>query len=569
MNAIRRPIENQNAIVKNSTRAQRTIFPLNIPIKNTCMAAELQCFTWLEIMPGDSIDATITGITRKETSIHPTMDTEIMSCDAFFVPNRLVWENWEEFITGGSEPSAWVQKNDLTIPQYTETNLATGELADILGLPLPNADTEIKEPSIEVSVLPYRGYYKIFNRYYRDENLEESLPEEMGDTCTIKYKKQHPAKLRDLITTLLPNAQKGPQITFGLSGNAPVDFGTKPMYAPVGIKKGGQDEPFYQGKIITGVESHAITEEYGDESKRIAHYFNGQSPSGNPHRLTGFSQSEQQEEYLKWANLQSVKGAVARLDEATQIGINEFRIAMLSQELLEALARGGSRYQEYISYIFNTTASDFRLQEPEFLNGASTPINMQEVTQGDAGGETPLGTTAGKSKTAGTLLHVKHSFVEHGILFFLYTIRNQNTYSQALDKKWTKKTQLEFYTPIMANIGELPMEKGEVAYIYGSEHNHEVMGYQKPWYEYTDFRAEAKGFFRTNVAENLATWYYGDLYNESPTLGSEFIKADKTNIQRTLAVQGNAHMYIGDYLISGTITRPIPKYIKPASLARN
>ena len=501
----------------------------------TANAADLNICYCEEYLPGDTVKINLATLIREQTPIHPTMDNSV--CDIYFfsIPRRLTWDHWKNFM-GENDQSYWEQPNEYEIPQVTSptgTGWAKGSLADQLGI-----RQGVSGVSIDAQFL--RSYCLTFNEWFRDENLVEPLNCPKDDVtvagsngtdqtvdCIKGGMPAKVAKLHDMYTSVLPEPQKGPDTIIPLGESAPV-IGVEP-------------ENLVRGTTLaTGLENKNLG---------LATRTNGTFPYN----------TEQPE--ADWSDNKSI-GLGVDLANAQAATVNQLRQAFAVQRMYERDARGGTRYTELIRSHFNVISPDARQQRPEYLGGKRLNLSMMEVIQTSSSDETsPQGNTAGMSKTIDSDYMFEASFTEHGIILGLFCIRNENSYSQGIEKKFLRKTRLDFYWPALAHIGEVGVKNIEL-YAQGTSEDNEIFGYQEKDYEYRYSKNLITGEFSPDYAQSLDSWHYGDDYSELPTLSQDWIQADKSNIDRTLAIN-TQDQFLCDFYFYEEWTRPMPMHGVP------
>ncbi|MDY4036787.1 MAG: major capsid protein [Candidatus Pseudoscilispira sp.] len=523
--------------------------------KTTFNVGQIIPFYVDEVLPGDTFDVETSRVVRMQSLITPVMDNIYLDMYYFFVPNRIVWSHWKQFM-GENTESAWIPKTEYEVPQITapsESGFAVGTIADYLGVP-----TGV--PNLSVNALPFRAYALICNEWFRDENLSDPLNIPVDDATvagvntgtfvTDVAKGGLPytaAKYHDYFTSALPAPQKGPDVLIpsNTSGTYPVvtkdetipnlpTFGMQ-VYGNVSAystwKGVGSRDLFNNSKGITAdgevVESFSTI---GPESGSIA-----------PSNL--------------WVETSGGLGAT----------INQLRMAFQIQKLYEKDARGGTRYIEVLKSHFGVTSPDARLQRPEYLGGNRVPININQVlqTSGTVEGNTPQGTPVGQSLTTDTHHDFKKSFVEHGFVIGVMVARYRHTYQQGLERFWNRHSRLDFYWPVFANIGEQAILNKEI-YAQGTDEDEEVFGYQEAWadYRYKPDRVSAE--MRSAYAQSLDVWHLADDYDKLPSLSDSWIREDPSNVDRVLAVQSNTSaQFFADIFVMNRTTRPMPMYSIP------
>ena len=516
----------------------RSKFKMPHTIKTTFNAGLVIPFAFYEIIPGDTFSTKINALIRMSTPIKPVMDTATAEIMAFFVPDRIIWNHWEEF-QGANKTGPWKQQTEYTIPQTTSpttTGWTKGTIADYFGIPT-------KTTGLSVNSLPFRAYVQIWNDWFRDENLQNFAYLNKDDSTTTgtngKNYVTDPicggtplpcAKPHDYFTSALPEPQKGPDVLLPLGDTAPVNqIQGQPLSFVTPTNK--------DAYIIAGGNITAGASTYS--------YINNIS-----------TQQINNGERLDYLN-----GLEADLSNATAATINQLRLAFQLQKMFEKDARGGTRYIEILKNHFGVTASDARLQRSEYLGGKSIPITMNQVLQTSATDTTsPQGNTAAYSLTFDSSTLFTKSFEEHGLIIFTIMVRTNHTYQQGLNKYWSRKTRTDFYMPVFANIGEQPILNKEI-FAQGNETDDEVFGYQEAWADYRYKPNLVTGEFRNNVAPNggLQIWHYADYYEELPKLSSGWIAETKNNIDRTLAVQSSvSDQFLADFYLDTTAVRPMP-----------
>lgn len=494
-------------------------------------------------MPGDTLNLDIAGVTRMSTPIFPVMDDAFMDIYFFFVPNRLIWEHWQE-MNGENNTTYWEQTTEYSTPQIKAPagGWAANTIADYMGLPT-------KVENISVTALPMRAYCKIYNDWFRDENLVQPANMPVDDATITGSNGSDPvldavkggeplnaAKIHDYFTSALPEPQKssGPDILLPMGQSAPV------------IAMAGQNNW-----------------KQGVDALRFVDTTSGKPPTTATNitmGTTGWLHPEVGATITGSSNVTPIN-LMADLSNAQAATINQLRQAFAIQHLYEADARGGTRYIEILKQHFGVTSPDARLQRSEYLGGTQININMETVVQTSSTNDTsPQGNTAAVSSTGFNRSLFTKSFVEHGYVLGLAVIRNALTYQQGINKMWSRTDRLSYYWPELANIGEQPILNKEI-YAQGTDEDNEVFGYQEAYAELRYKPSQVTGEMRSNYAQSLDAWHYADDYDSLPTLSSEWIKATEKNIERTLAVETkNANQFIADFYFKNTWTRPLPLY---------
>lgn len=526
---------------------KRSTFDRSNQLKTTFNAGELVPLLVEEVLPGDTFQLDTSLVIRMSTPIHPVMDNAFFDLYYFYVPCRIIWEHWKEF-NGENNTTAWEQTTEYEIPQLTAPagGWQKGTIADYMGIPINTAN-------ISVSALPGRAYVKIWNDWFRDENLQDPALLSMDETtrtgsngatyqsdAQLMGKPLPVNKYHDYFTSALPEPQKGPAVLLPLGDSAPV----YPLEQDTGKlfkTRDGQPVSLYlQGNPTTG-------------STGLNFNINGATYSNNnPNPKTLYS------------------NMAADITNATAATVNELRQAFQLQRLYEKDARGGTRYIEVIKSHFGVTSPDQRQQRPEYLGGKRIPINVNQVLQTSSTDSTsPQGNTAAYSLTGDESSSFTKSFTEHGYIIGVGCVRTEHTYQQGIERMWSRKRRFDFYWPALANIGEQAILNKEI-YAQGTDTDNEAFGYQEAWAEYRYKPSRVSGAFRSTYAQSLDVWHYADKYSSLPMLGDTFIRETKNNIDRTLAVQSSLEdQFLADFYFETKATRPMPIYSIPGLIDHN
>lgn len=536
----------------------RSKFDRSCSIKTTFNAGELIPFFVDEVLPGDTFSVDTAKVVRLQTPLTPFMDNIFLDTYYFFVPARLCWEHWRNLM-GENTESAWISESVYTVPQVTAPagGWSAGTIADYMGIPTSVA-------GLSVNAMPFRAYSLIVNEWFRDENLQDPLNIPLGDAtqagsngsnyivdCALGGKPFIAGKLHDYFTSALPAPQKGPDVEIPLlaeAANLPIITSETP-YSVSGA------EPIYfdavnGASVASNIKSIGLLgESFPYKGSVLMGNLGGSglTPSG----YTGLAPSN------LYADTSLLQAGVA----AT---INSLRLAFQTQKYFEKLARGGSRYIEAIKVNFNVTNPDYRLQRPEYLGGNRIPITVNQVIQNSQStSDSPQGTVTGQSLTTDNHSDFTKSFTEHGYIIGLCVARYHHTYQQGLNKMWTRKQVLDFYFPVFANLGEMPIYNREI-YAQGNATDGEVFGYQEAWAEYRYRPSYVTGEMRSNYAQSLDVWHLADEYTALPHLSAGWIHEDKSNIDRVLAVSSQlSNQFFADIFVSCRATRPMPVFSVP------
>ena len=554
---------------------KRTKFDRSHVYKTTFDSGKLIPVFVDEVLPGDTTRMSVNYFARLATPIKPIMDNIYLDWFFFFVPNRLVWEHWQNFCFEQEDPD---DNTDYVIPTISATgnseNSYIGSLWDYFGLPV-NTSGNLSG----ISALPFRGVYLIWNEWFRDENLQKSVKIQKGDTNEVlnsSRASEQPSwvftsgtnifpglacpprgKRHDYFTSALPWTQKGPGVSIGLAGTASI--------------------------VDPSPGSGFLLHSSSDQLAAVSAYGGSASSSGGSRKASGSgSISFNRGADSNWSTIGGFAGnssesitmsahaastylgndSYVDLDTSSIFTINSLRTAFQMQKFYERLARGGSRYTEVLRSFFGVVSPDARLQRPEFLGSFTKMVNVNPIAQTSATDNTsPQGNLSAYGVTAAKFHGFTKSFVEHGYIFGFVCARADLTYQQGINKMWLRSTVYDFYWPTFAHLGEQAIELREI-YAQGSEADSTVFGYQERYAEYRYKPSQITGKFRSSVVGgSLDKWHLSQFFLTAPTLNEEFI-VENPPIERIIAVPSEPEFLL-DVGFRYTTVRPMPMFGTP------
>lgn len=560
-----------------SAEIKRSRFDRSQDVKFTCNVGELIPFYVDEVLPGDTFDVTTSKVIRLQTLLTPVMDNMYADFYFFFVPNRLVWDHWQNFM--GESEKAWLPEVQYAVPKIGliddlaegDGAVQVGDILDYMGVPVgvscaSDSGVVPADKFSGVNALPYRAYLKIYNDWFRDENLVDPINIYTGDTnykynaITTAHKPLLAAKFHDYFTSALPNR----------------------------AKLAGAGEPFQSGSIVSpvyGYNTQGIPVKTG--SYNIAYDSENPLVALHGHRYDGAAAS------ATYLTIDSARNAaddgsvsvIGRGNSGTAatgfvpdnlyvdlsahpmiggIDIVSLRYAFQVQKFYEALARSGSRYIEILSGLFGVHSPDQRLQRPEYLGGNRVPVTIHQITNQSQGESDFLGDVGAMSLTTDKHSDFVKSFVEHGFVIGIMTIRYDHSYPQGLERFWFRRDRFDYFWPQFANLSEQPVYVGEVRMSADNLAGEEVFGFQEAWADYRYKPNKTMAEMRPGISNTLASWHFADYYTERPYLSQAWIEEDKANVDRTLAVTSAvSNQVLCDIYIQNYSTRPMPLYSIP------
>lgn len=529
-----------------------------------------------EVLPGDTTRMSVNYFARLATPIKPIMDNIYLDWFFFFVPNRLVWEHWQNFCFEREDPEDTTEYVIPTVSASSATdNSLVGSLWDYFGLPINTTNN-----LTGINALPFRGVYLIYNEWFRDENLQKSVKIEKGDAnlvIDLKRLSEQPSwvvnssstdaypgfacpprgKRHDYFTSALPWTQKGPGVSIGLAGTASI---IDPTPTPGYLLHSDSDQ-LAAVSAYGGSSSSSGGARKASGSGSISFNSGGDSHWSN---IGGFAGNATDNITM---SAQPASGFLANdsyvnLDTSSIFTINSLRTAFQMQKFYERLARGGSRYTEVLRSFFGVVSPDARLQRPEFLGSFTKMVNVNPIAQTSATDSTsPQGNLSAYGVTAAKFHGFTKSFVEHGYIFGFVCARADLTYQQGINKMWLRSTVYDFYWPTFSHLGEQAIELREI-YAQGSKDDTIVFGYQERYAEYRYKPSQITGKFRSSVTGgNLDVWHLSQFFKNAPTLNEEFI-VENPPIERIIAVPSEPEFLL-DIGFRYTTVRPMPMFGTP------
>lgn len=550
------------------THVSRTRFKRDQNILTTFDAGKLIPFYVDEVLPGDTFSVDTAAIIRMTTPKYPVFDDAYIDFYYFYCPNRILWDNFKEFM-GEVDETPWMPTKTYKVPKIIlekneEANEykgpKTGSILDYMGVPTNVSATMTK--NVEINALPVRAYVKIWNEFFRDQNVGNAAVINTDNRDVTYYDEEEKgtgalqsevlkeaiygarclpvSRFHDYFSSCLPYPQRGPET------NIPIQLeGTAPVYAG--------DEKAAKTNSETSWNNLGL---YNGLDSNWSNAKNGIRLESNGTLITDSTSEMPNNQISLHTSLYEAS--------AVNITINQLRQAFAVQHYYEAMARGGSRYREQVRSLFGVTISDKTVQVPEYLGGGRYHVNINQIVQTSGqqtASDTPIGETGAMSVTPISESSFTKSFEEHGFVIGVMCVRHNHSYQQGLERFWSRSDRLDYYFPQFANLGEQPVKKKEIM-LTGTNTDDETFGYQEAWADYRMKPDRVSGKMRSNAEGTLDFWHYADNYNTVPTLSQEWMNEGKTEIARTLIVQDEPQFF-GAIRVMNKTTRCMPLYSVP------
>lgn len=523
-----------------SPQNPRSSFDRSFTRKTTFRSGALIPVYVSEVLPGDTVSMNANFVARLSTLQFPIMDNIHLDTFWFFAPWRILWDNWKRFNGERLNPS---QSIDVIIPTLGGDPLQINpfSIGDYFGLPIGEYDVQ------RINAGPFRMYNKVYNDWFRDQNLQNSVAENVDDgpDTLSDYNIMNRGKRHDYFTSCLPWPQKGDAVPIPIAATAPV-IGTG---RSLGLSYGGLDSGVGM-YAINGSQWPGLTQNAYDQPLGTA--------IGSAPNYAGTTLMP-----LGVTTIADDSGLIAVLGSSTATTVNDLREAIAIQQLLELDARGGTRYIEQMKHMWGVTVPDYTMQRPEYLGGSSERMGIHPVAQ-TAPGDTPQGSLSAFGQMA-TESGFTHSFLEHGYIMCIVQVRADITYQQGLHKMWSRETRYDFYQPPLAHLGEQPVLRKELYFANDEGSDQTVFGYQERWAEYRYEQNLVTAAFRSNYALTLDAWHLALEFDTPPILENGFIE-DQPPISRVLATTAEEDVnsqILFDMYGSSRWARIMPVYSTP------
>ncbi len=530
-----------------SIRGPRSTFDRSHGMKTAFNAGKVIPILVDEVLPGDTFSMRHHMFGRLATPIVPILDNIFMDFHYFFVPNRILWDNWVKLCGEKTNPAdPHYDTYEVPVIDSPAGGFTEESIFDYMGIPT-------KVHPIEINALHLRAYNRIWTDWYRHQDLSDSASNPTGDGPDNQnlFVLSDRFKRHDYFTSCLPEPQKGPGVELPIGTSAPV-YGTGNSLG-IGYMDNASNPQTAGLSRISGPAVEIMTDAYNTAI--------GTTVSNQPANPTN-------DESIGVVESPLDSGLYADLSSATAASINSLRVAMQIQILLERDARGGTRYKEVVKSHFNVDSADQRLDRPEFLGGSTTRININPVQQtSSTDGTSPQGNLAGFGIISDSKGAWSKSFSEHGVIIGLASVRADLTYQQGLDRMWSRKTRHDFYWPSFAHLGEQAVLTKEI-YMDGTVVDEVVFGYQERYAEYRYKPSKITGRLRSNAVAPLDKWHLSQNFGGAPVLNYNFMKDDTSTIlkARTLAVPSEPDIILDGYF-QLKCARPMPVYGVPGQVA--
>lgn len=550
-------LENAYAQASTTINKSRTVFPYKKSWKCALEVGRLTPIGGInEVLPGDTWSMNIAGVVRSMTLIAPIMDNIYIDICAFFVPNRVVWEHWNQFC-GENDTSAWTQNSSYTVPTHNYTG-ASGETYATFALKiganygLPFIDTT---DTYGITELPLRGYYQIYNDWFRNENVIAPVVFLKGDNANtvITYHDNllKVAKLPDWVTKMLPSPQKG-------SAGQALLF-TNKGFAPV-YTVGGVNAPtvpshtFYPLTFEKAASGSGLAEAYSAGSGVIRTLGIANTDLRPTSTYTGAPQDA-----VAPANL------FADLTNSINMTINNLRYSIMLQRYYETAARGGTRYVEVLNSFFGISNSDARLDRSELLCQKRFNVHVSQVVSTSDTTNGKVGDTGGMIAANFKDSLFTKTYTEHGYNHFFALIRTENSYSQGLERQWKHLNKFDFYWPSFDHIGEQPVMSYEIN--AKSANQTFVAGYQEAWFEYRFQNSRSVAYLDPSITGSLNYWDLQEVLGSTPYLNKNLIEQQSSPFSRVLTIN-NSYQFICDFYLFGKVARIMSPDSEPGLIGR-